>query len=94
MAEETIDPRRELAIKRLQEKNAFWMHAVSYVVVNAMIVVVWLATGAGFFWPVFILALWGLGLVIHGYNAYRGNVYTEAQVQREMARLPKDVHAL
>lgn len=94
MTDQTVDPRRALAIKRIEEKHAFWVHAFTYVVVNAMIVVVWLMVGIGFFWPIFVIGFWGMGLVIHGYNAYRGNVYTEAEVQRELERMPKDVHEL
>ena len=94
MAEQTVDPRRQLAIKRIEEKRSFWTHAFTYLVVNTMIVLVWLMTGVGFFWPIFVIGFWGMGLVIHGYNAYHGSVYTEAEVQKEMERLPQDARSL
>lgn len=94
MTDEALDPRRALAIKRIQEKHSFWVHAFTYLVVNAMIVLVWLMTGVGFFWPIFIIGFWGMGVVIHGYNAYRGSVYTEEEVQRELERMPKDLRGL
>jgi len=91
VSELAADPRRDLAIKRIQEKRSFWVHAFTYLVVNAMIAVVWLAMGFSFYWPIFVIAGWGMGLAIHGFNVYRGNSYTEAQVQRELKRLPDDI---
>lgn len=83
-----VDARRALAVRRIREKNEFKAHLLVYVLVNAMIVLVWVWTGAGFFWPIFVIGFWGIGLVTHGYNAYRGTVITEAQIQREMRKLP------
>jgi uncharacterized ion transporter superfamily protein YfcC len=80
--------RRELAIKRIKEKNDFKAHLVVYLAVNTMILVIWAFTGVGFFWPIFVLGFWGIGLVMHGYTAYRVNALTEEQIQREMKRLP------
>lgn len=91
MAEQNVDPRRALAIKRIEEKHSFGVHAFTYLVVNAMIVIVWMMTGSTFFWPIFVIGFWGMGLAIHGYNAYRGNVYTETEIQKELERMPKDV---
>jgi len=80
--------RRELAIKRIKAKNDFKIHLVVYLAVNAMLVVIWTFSNAGFFWPIFPIAGWGIAVVINGYVAYRGNVYTEEQIQREMQKLP------
>ena len=90
MAEQLDDARRNLAIKRIEEKNGFRMHAVVYAVVNATVVLIWLFTGAQFFWPIFPIAIWGMGLILHGYTVYRPAVYTEQQVREEMDRLPRD----
>jgi hypothetical protein len=91
---DATEPRRELAIKRLRAKNGFKIHLLVYLAINTMSVVSWAFTSAGkpfpqgFFWPIFLIAGWGVGLVIHGYIAYRGNVYTEDQIQRELKQLP------
>ena len=82
------EQRRELAIKRIKEKNGFKVHLVVYLVVNATLLVVWAFTGAGFFWPIFVIAFWGIGLVMNGYAAYHGDVITEEQIEREMRNLP------
>jgi hypothetical protein len=86
--------RREQAIKRIKAKNDFKIHLVVYLAVNTMLVVIWAFTNAGqpfpqgFFWPIFPIVGWGIGVVINGYVAYRGHVYTEEQIQREMQKLP------
>jgi hypothetical protein len=83
-----IEQRRELAIKRLKEKNDFKMHVLVYVLVNTMLVVIWATTGAGYFWPIWVMAIWGIGVILNGYSVYRGTQYTEEQIEREMKRLP------
>ena len=92
--EDDMTARRELAIKRIKAKNDFKIHLVVYLAVNAMLVAIWAFTNAGqpfpigFFWPIFPMVGWGIGVVINGYVVYRGNVYTEEQIQREMRNLP------
>ena len=90
--------RRELAIKRLKDKSDFRVHLLVYITVNAMLLVIWAATGGitetatgytfGFLWPIFPIVGWGVGVVAHWYTAYFGDVYSEEQVRREMGRLP------
>ena len=35
---------------------------VAYLAVNLMLIVIWAATGAGYFWPIWPLLGWGVGL--------------------------------
>lgn len=91
----TPEARRSLALKRIKAKSDFKMHLVVYLAVNAMLVAIWAFTNAGrpfpggFFWPIFVIAGWGIGVLINGYVAYRGNVVSEEQIQREMSHLPR-----
>jgi hypothetical protein len=96
----TEDRRREIAVKRLKEKSDFRVHLLIYLTVNAMLIAFWAVTGgvaltaagahmSSFFWPIFPLLGWGVGLVAHGYTAYVGDTYTEEQIQREMRKLPQ-----
>ena len=80
---------REAAIKRIKEKNDFQIHVVVYLAVNIMLVGIWWFTGAGFFWPIFPILGWGVGVAANGYTVYRGNNYTEDQIQREMRNVPR-----
>lgn len=78
------DPRRTEAIKRLNDKRDFKNHVVVYGVVNTILVVVWAATGAGFFWPIWSIAGWGVGLAFHSWNAYGQRPITEDDIRAEM----------
>ena len=77
--------RRDAAIKRIKDKRDFKTHAVSYVVVNLFLIGVWAVSGGGYFWPGWVMAGWGIGLVLHGWQTYRGErTITEEDIQREM----------
>ena len=77
--------RRDAAIKRIKEKRDFKTHVVSYVAVNLFLVGVWAVSGGGYFWPGWVMAGWGIGLVLHGWQTYRGErPITEEDIQREM----------
>jgi hypothetical protein len=85
------DPRRAAAIRRLKEKRAFQQNVISYVVVNAFLVVIWAMTGAGFFWPGFVMAGWGIGVVLHAWTVYGTKPITEEQIQREIDKGRGDI---
>jgi len=77
--------RRDAAIKRIKDKRDFRTHVVSYVVVNLFLVGVWAVSGGGYFWPGWVMAGWGIGLVLHWWQTYRGErPITEEDIQREM----------
>ncbi len=79
--------RREAAIARLKEKRDFWSHVIAYVVVNAFLVVVWKVTNdGGYFWPVWSIAGWGIGLLIHAWETYRPRI-SEQAIDREMRKM-------
>ncbi|MBL8777528.1 MAG: 2TM domain-containing protein [Acidimicrobiales bacterium] len=82
---ESDDPREE-AIKRLKARREFLTHVVTYVVVNAFLIGVWFVTGAGYFWPVWVLGGWGIGLVLHAWTTFAQKPITEAEIEREMHR--------
>jgi hypothetical protein len=80
------DSARELARKRVQAKREFWSNLVAFVVVNTFLVGVWALTGAGYFWPAWVIAGWAVGLVLHGYEVFFRRPITEADVDRELRR--------
>jgi hypothetical protein len=77
---------RERARKRLQDRREFGSHAVAFTVVNAFLIAVWAITGGGYFWPAWILAGWGVGLVLHGWDTFVRQPITEADIDREVQR--------
>jgi 2TM domain len=82
---EVVDE-REAARQRLQAKRDFGSHLAAYVVVNTFLVVVWAVTGAGYFWPIWVIAGWGIGLVLHAWDVFWRRPVTEADIDAEMAR--------
>ncbi len=77
---------RELALKRLKAKRDLGAHLVAYVTVNLLLVAIWLASGAGFFWPVFPLLGWGIGIAFHVWDVVTPEPGPR-QVEAEMRRL-------
>lgn len=83
------DEQRAAAIGRIKAKREFWTHVITYVIVNTMLVVIWaLSTGTGsYFWPIWSIAGWGIGLIFHAWNVFRGErPIGEDEIQREIER--------
>ena len=82
------DVLRERAIKRLKKRRDFSGHLLVYVLVNAFLVVIWAMTDPdGFFWPVFPIVGWGIGVVLNAWDVYRSDEFDEEQIHREIERL-------
>ena len=76
---------RQLAIQRIRSKRELRVHLTVYVAVNALLVLIWAMTGAGYFWPLWPILGWGIAIVIHAVTVYQGSSeITEAQIDREM----------
>jgi hypothetical protein len=78
---------REVALKRLKKRRDFGAHLLTYIVVNAVIVGIWLTTGRGGFWPMWVMMLWGIGLVLNAWDVFGRREITEADVRREMDKM-------
>lgn len=81
----TYDERRDMAIERIKAKRQFKTHVLVYVVVNLFLVGIWFMSGGGYFWPIWAILGWGIGLVMHGWTVYREEKpITEDEIRREM----------
>jgi hypothetical protein len=85
-AEPAHSPERVSARKRVQAKRDFASHLVAYLVINSFLIGVWAITGGGYFWPAWVLAGWGVGLVLHAWDIYWRRPVTEADVDDELRR--------
>jgi len=77
---------RERARQRVRTRRDFGSHVVAYIVINAFLVGVWAFTGAGYFWPAWVMAGWGAGLVLHAWDAFVRRPVTDADVDTELRR--------
>jgi fatty acid desaturase len=77
---------RELARKRVERKHKFRGDVVAYVVINLFLVGIWAFSGAGYFWPGWVLAGWGVALLLDAWNVYYRRPITEAEIDEEMQR--------
>jgi hypothetical protein len=85
----TGDELRVRAVRRLKRKRDFQGHLVVYTLVNAFLVAIWIATGRHFFWPIFPMVGWGIGVVMNAWDVYRAEEPTEIDIRREMERIDR-----
>lgn len=86
----TGDDLRQLAIGQLRKKREFGQHLAVFTVVNTVLILIWLfTTPGGFFWPMFPLFFWGIGVIFHAMDVFAPASPSEEKIQREMARLAR-----
>lgn len=78
---------RKKALDRIEEKKAFRIHLTVYAVVNAFLILIWLITGLGYFWPIWPMLGWGLGVALHAFALGWDKEPTEEEIAREAARI-------
>ena len=81
------DALRAEAVSRLKKKRDFATHALIYLLVNSFLVVIWAVTSGDFFWPIFPIAGWGIGLAANAWDVYGRRPISEDEIRREMDRL-------
>jgi hypothetical protein len=86
-APRTDEELRGQAISQLKKKRDFRSHVFIYVLVNTMLVVIWAVTGADFFWPIFPILGWGIGVAANAWDVYARKPLSEDEIQREAQRL-------
>ncbi len=83
-AEKTL---RERAVRRLKKRRDFFAHLLIYVLVNTFLVVIWAVTSSGFFWPMFPIVGWGIGVVMNAWDVWRGDEFSDEEIAREIHRM-------
>jgi len=81
--------RREQAIRTIKRKRGLVSHVVSFIVVNIIMIVIWYATGRGYFWPGWVILATGVGLVFDVWSTYSRSPseMSEEDIRREMDKL-------
>jgi hypothetical protein len=79
---------RQLAITRLRKRRELQAHLLAYVLVSLFLNAIWLLTNpGGFYWPMFPMFGWGIGVAFHIWNVFSPEVPPEERIDREMERL-------
>ncbi len=47
-------------------RQSFKIHLTVYLSVNLLLIGIWAASGGGYFWPVWPILGWGIGVAVHG----------------------------
>jgi 2TM domain len=89
LAPSTEVDERSWARKRIEKKQKFRGDVVAYIVVNAFLIGIWAIGGRGYFWPAWVLAGWGVGLVLDAWNLYYRQPITDADIDQELQRRNK-----
>lgn len=85
-----LDPEsRERALQRLQQRKEFLQHLSVYVIIMTLLTAIWLVSGMGYYWPIWPMMGWGVGVAIHASTLRLDREPTEAQIAEEAARLRK-----
>jgi uncharacterized protein DUF1707/2TM domain-containing protein len=54
-----------------RERDGRRAHLVAFMLVNLLLLAIWAAAGAGYFWPIWPLLGWGIGVLSHVSDARR-----------------------
>lgn len=81
------DPRKA-AVKRIEAKRGFQTHLVAYIAVNLLLTGIWAvsSSGSAFFWPIFVMLGWGVGLVMNAWAVFGRKPITDADIEKEMEK--------
>jgi hypothetical protein len=84
----TAEVDRKQAIKSIKNRRALVSQVVAFCVVNILMIVIWLATGGGYFWPGWVLLGTGIALVfgLLSFNRRHSRGISEEDIRREMDR--------
>ncbi len=78
---------RARAVAHLRKRADFRTHLVVYLAVNLFLVAIWWFATPGFFWPLFPIGGWGIGLLAHAWDTYGPEPASEEQIRRQIGRM-------
>jgi hypothetical protein len=88
MSEEEI---YKQARKYVQEKKDFFTHLCVYLVINAILFIIWaITTRHGYPWFIWPLMGWGIGVIFHGLSVFvfdRHGSWERNEIEKEATRL-------
>ena len=76
------------AKKAVEERLGFYVHLIAYILVNGYFAFVSVKNG-GYFWPIWPMAGWGIGLLFHGiavFGFFNNHAWKDKQIQKQIEK--------
>lgn len=54
--------------EHVRKLRRFYTDVLVYTLVNLFLILIWALSGAGYFWPIWVIIGWGIGLGIHAFT--------------------------
>jgi hypothetical protein len=78
--------RYQEAKKRVEELKGFYTHLITYFLVNTVLVVINLLTSPEYFWFIWPIIGWGVGLAIHAFSVF-SNLWGKSWEERKIKEI-------
>ena len=79
---------REEARTRIKKRRDLHTHALVFLLVNAAVLGIWAVIDRhGFFWPIFLMVFWGIGLIMNAWDVYFSSDVSDRDIDREISRM-------
>lgn len=78
--------RYQEAKKHVKEIKGFYFHIITYILVNAVLVVINLLTSPEHLWFIWPIIGWGVGLVIHAFSVF-SNLWGKSWEERKIKEI-------
>ena len=69
------DQRLREAKEQVERERGFYQHLITYVLVNLGLFGLYLFSGSGYYWFVWPLIGWGIGLAFHAYGVFGNGLF-------------------
>ena len=54
--------------EHVRKLRRFYTDALIYAIVNIGLILIWAISGGGYFWPIWVIIGWGIGLGVHAFS--------------------------
>jgi class 3 adenylate cyclase len=82
----TMSVDQHAAMERIRAKRGFSVHASVYAAVNLLLIAIWAITSRGYFWPIWPILGWGLGLGMNYWAVYLRRPISDDEIRRELEK--------
>jgi len=88
MSEEEI---YEEASRRIKAKKGFYGSLATYIVVNAVLVIIWALSGQGYMWFLWPLGIWGIFVLGHFLRVFVFESKSDrGAIEKEMEKIKRE----